>query len=87
MPRRGGGCVVGQWLVVKDVPNRVLRHIRLPNNADWPITHSRDTQEVPPAQVRRLRLIGSLMMPCHAMPTNPASLNQQHDRAPTAAAA
>lgn len=40
-----------QWLLVKDVPNAVLRHLRLPNNQMRPFPHSRDTQEVPYTQV------------------------------------
>lgn len=36
------------WIYVKDVPNNQLRHIRLENNENKPVTNSRDTQEVPP---------------------------------------
>eukprot|EP00794_Sanderia_malayensis_P012033 gene12033-13275_t len=36
-----------KWIYVKDVPNSHLRHIRLENNENKPITNSRDTQEVP----------------------------------------
>lgn len=36
-----------KWLYVKDVPNNQLRHIRLENNENKPVTNSRDTQEVP----------------------------------------
>jgi hypothetical protein len=36
-----------KWIYVKDVPNSQLRHIRLENNENKPITNSRDTQEVP----------------------------------------
>jgi len=36
-----------KWIYVKDVPNAHLRHIRLENNENKPITNSRDTQEVP----------------------------------------
>ncbi|XP_005993179.1 YTH domain-containing family protein 2 isoform X1 [Latimeria chalumnae] len=36
-----------RWLFVKDVPNSQLRHIRLENNENKPVTNSRDTQEVP----------------------------------------
>ncbi|KPM06745.1 hypothetical protein QR98_0052230 [Sarcoptes scabiei] len=36
-----------QWIYVKDVPNDELRHITLENNENRPVTHSRDTQEVP----------------------------------------
>ncbi|XP_023215238.1 YTH domain-containing family protein 2-like isoform X1 [Centruroides sculpturatus] len=37
-----------KWIYVKDVPNSHLRHIRLENNDNKPVTNSRDTQEVPP---------------------------------------
>ena len=37
-----------KWVYVKDVPNAQLRHIRLENNENKPVTNSRDTQEVPP---------------------------------------
>ena len=37
-----------KWIYVKDVPNTQLRHIRLENNENKPVTNSRDTQEVPP---------------------------------------
>uniref|UniRef100_A0A673Y3N9 YTH domain-containing family protein n=1 Tax=Salmo trutta TaxID=8032 RepID=A0A673Y3N9_SALTR len=36
-----------KWAFVKDVPNSQLRHIRLENNDNKPVTNSRDTQEVP----------------------------------------
>ena len=36
-----------RWIYVKDVPNNQLRHIRLENNENKPVTNSRDTQEVP----------------------------------------
>lgn len=36
-----------RWLYVKDVPNNQLRHIKLENNENKPVTNSRDTQEVP----------------------------------------
>nr|CAD7598349.1 unnamed protein product [Timema genevievae] len=36
-----------RWVYVKDVPNVQLRHIRLENNENKPVTNSRDTQEVP----------------------------------------
>jgi len=37
-----------RWIYVKDVPNNTLRHIRLENNENKPVTNSRDTQEVHP---------------------------------------
>ena len=36
-----------KWIYVKDVPNNQLRHIKLENNDNKPVTNSRDTQEVP----------------------------------------
>jgi hypothetical protein len=33
-----------RWVYVKDVPNQQLRHIRLENNENKPVTNSRDTQ-------------------------------------------
>lgn len=36
-----------KWIYVKDVPNKKLTHIILENNENKPVTHSRDTQEVP----------------------------------------
>lgn len=33
-----------KWVYVKDVPNAALRHIRLENNENKPVTNSRDTQ-------------------------------------------
>lgn len=36
-----------KWVFIKDVPNNQLRHIRLENNDNKPVTNSRDTQEVP----------------------------------------
>lgn len=41
-----------KWIYVKDVPNGQLRHIRLENNENKPVTNSRDTQEVPPEKGR-----------------------------------
>ena len=35
-----------KWIYVKDVPNSQLRHIKLENNENKPVTNSRDTQEV-----------------------------------------
>ncbi|XP_027851386.2 YTH domain-containing family protein 1 isoform X3 [Aphis gossypii] len=49
-----------RWIYVKDVPNNQFRHIRLENNENKPVTHSRDTQEVPYNQgVQVLRIIHS----------------------------
>lgn len=41
-----------KWIYVKDVPNAALRHIRLENNENKPVTNSRDTQEVLPDKGR-----------------------------------
>lgn len=43
-----------KWIYVKDVPNPQLRHIRLENNENKPVTNSRDTQEVPNAEGRQV---------------------------------
>ena len=43
-----------KWLYVKDVPNNALRHIRLENNDNKPVTNSRDTQEVPPEKGKQV---------------------------------
>ncbi|CAA7403976.1 unnamed protein product [Spirodela intermedia] len=40
------GCFPVKWHIVKDVPNRILKHITLENNENKPVTNSRDTQEV-----------------------------------------
>uniref|UniRef100_A0A915HWG0 YTH domain-containing protein n=1 Tax=Romanomermis culicivorax TaxID=13658 RepID=A0A915HWG0_ROMCU len=49
-----------KWIYVKDVPNSQLRHIRLENNENKPVTNSRDTQEVPAEKGRQvLKIIHS----------------------------
>ncbi|XP_068903227.1 YTH domain-containing family protein 3 isoform X2 [Tenebrio molitor] len=49
-----------RWIYVKDVPNVQLRHIRLENNENKPVTNSRDTQEVPHAKgLQVLRIMHS----------------------------
>ncbi|XP_015126342.1 YTH domain-containing family protein 2 isoform X1 [Diachasma alloeum] len=49
-----------RWIYVKDVPNVQLRHIRLENNENKPVTNSRDAQEVPHARgVQVLRILHS----------------------------
>jgi len=35
------------WHIIKDIPNRLFRHIILEHNDYRPVTFSRDTQEVP----------------------------------------
>ncbi|XP_062198035.1 YTH domain-containing protein ECT2-like [Phragmites australis] len=41
------GCFPVRWHIVKDIPNYSLQHITLQNNENKPVTHSRDTQEIP----------------------------------------
>lgn len=36
-----------EWIFIKDVPNRKLKHIIVPLNENKPVTISRDTQEIP----------------------------------------
>ncbi|XDA73113.1 hypothetical protein R6Z07F_003395 [Ovis aries] len=49
-----------RWIFVKDVPNSQLRHIRLENNENKPVTNSRDTQEVPLEKAKQvLKIIAS----------------------------
>jgi len=43
-----------KWIYAKDVPNISLRHIRLENNENKPVTNSRDTQEVPAEKGRQV---------------------------------
>ncbi|GAB4843720.1 hypothetical protein Ancab_013685 [Ancistrocladus abbreviatus] len=40
------GCIPIKWHIIKDVPNSLLKHIKLENNDNKPVTNSRDTQEV-----------------------------------------
>jgi hypothetical protein len=35
-----------KWIFIKDIPNSQLRHIKLANNENKPVTNSRDTQEI-----------------------------------------
>lgn len=43
-----------RWIFIKDVPNNELRHIILENNEGKPVTHSRDTQEIPLPKAREV---------------------------------
>lgn len=36
-----------EWVIIKDVPNKYLKDIKLSNNGFKPVTNSRDTQEIP----------------------------------------
>ncbi|XP_043923650.1 YTH domain-containing family protein 3 isoform X2 [Protopterus annectens] len=50
-----------KWIFVKDVPNNQLRHIRLENNDNKPVTNSRDTQEVPLEKAKQvLKIIATI---------------------------
>jgi len=44
------GSFIVKWIYVKDIPNKDLKDIQLPNNDGRPVTFSRDTQEIPYAQ-------------------------------------
>ncbi|KAM7090879.1 LOW QUALITY PROTEIN: YTH domain-containing family protein 1, partial [Ciconia maguari] len=48
-----------KWIFVKDVPNNQLRHIRLENNDNKPVTNSRDTQEVPLEKAKQVLIIAT----------------------------
>ncbi|CAG8759280.1 12636_t:CDS:2, partial [Racocetra persica] len=43
-----------KWIFVKDIPNGQLRHIRIVNNENKPVTNSRDTQELFPEPGREM---------------------------------
>jgi len=45
-----------EWLVIKDIPNKFFKDIKLSNNAFKPVTNSRDTQEIP--RIEGERIIG-----------------------------
>lgn len=36
-----------EWIFIKDLPNKELKHIIIPSNENKPVTNSRDTQEIP----------------------------------------
>lgn len=44
---RWSGQFPVKWHIIKDVPNIRFRHVLLENNDNKPVTHSRDSQEVP----------------------------------------
>jgi len=41
------GLMSVEFIFVKDIPNKILRNIKLSNNGYKPVTNSRDTQEIP----------------------------------------
>ena len=44
---RWNGFFPVTWHIIKDIPNRLFKHITLENNDNRIVTFSRDTQEVP----------------------------------------
>ncbi len=52
-----------RWVFIKDLPNSVFSHIRLPNNQNERVTFSRDTQEIPHAQ--GVRMLGIFLNNAH----------------------
>ncbi|KAM9934478.1 hypothetical protein OXX80_005936 [Metschnikowia pulcherrima] len=44
---RWKGIFPVEWLIVKEIPNRLLRHLRVVSNENKPVANSRDTQELP----------------------------------------
>merc|ERR1719320_1672130 len=44
------GSFIVKWIYVKDIPNKDLKDIQLPNNDGRPVPFSRDTQEIPYSQ-------------------------------------
>ncbi|XP_018449236.1 uncharacterized protein LOC108820723 isoform X2 [Raphanus sativus] len=51
---RWSGHFPVKWLIVKDVPNSLFRHIIIEDNDNKPVTNSRDTQEVGLEQGREM---------------------------------
>jgi len=43
-----------KWIFIKNILNKKLRHIRLANNQNKPVTNSRDTQEIFPEQGKQV---------------------------------
>ncbi|KAF0380795.1 YTH-domain-containing protein [Gigaspora margarita] len=48
------GKINVKWIFVKDIPYGLLKHIRIVNNENKPITNSRDTQELYPEPGREM---------------------------------
>lgn len=44
---RWKGVFPVEWLMDKEVPNRLFRHLKVPSNENKPVSNSRDTQEIP----------------------------------------
>ena len=69
-----------RWMFVKDIPNPQLRHIRVWNNENKPVTNSRDTQELPPeAGVAMLRIFADYPPTKSVILTNLATAEMKED--------
>lgn len=44
---RWKGIFPVEWLIIREIPNRLLRHLRVYLNENKPVANSRDTQELP----------------------------------------
>ncbi|CAK9441812.1 uncharacterized protein LODBEIA_P56800 [Lodderomyces beijingensis] len=54
------GVFAVEWMMVADVPNRCLQHLKVAGNEDRPVTCSRDTQEIPfETGVAMLKIVSS----------------------------
>lgn len=62
------GCFPVKWQIIKDVQNSSLRHIKLSNNDNKPVTNSRDTQEVGySCHCFNITVTSSLPYDCHLL--------------------
>jgi hypothetical protein len=69
-----------RWIFVKDIPNSQLRHIRVWNNENKPVTNSRDTQELPPdAGLAMLRIFSDYPPKTSVILTNLVSAEMKED--------
>jgi hypothetical protein len=69
-----------RWIFVKDIPNSQLRHIRVWNNENKPVTNSRDTQELPPdAGLAMLRIFSDYPPKTSVILTNLVSAEMKAD--------
>jgi len=72
-----------RWIFVKDIPNPQLRHIRVWNNENKPVTNSRDTQELPPeAGVAMLRIFADYPPTKSVILTTLATAEMKEDGGP-----
>lgn len=71
-----------RWIFVKDIPNSHLRHIRVWNNENKPVTNSRDTQELPSdAGVAMLRIFSDYPSKSSVILTNLVSAEMKTEMA------